>query len=238
MMEDLALYTGGAFLVTLAGATFPLLKIAWSRTQMWRLLALGSGALLGTAFMHILPEGWGLDASMAGWGSLAAFALLFALEGFTMIHSCPEYMEECPVHMVGWSAFGALSLHGLMDGFIIAVAFRSSLLLGSTVSVAVMFHKFSDGLTLSSLFLSANYTRKKSLFLSTLVALATPLGAVLAFAFTSHAPTQVLGMLMGFSAGAFIYVGAADILPRLHKNRDPLCLVLFLLSLAIMGLLR
>src|SRR6185436_2758078 len=72
LMNSLALYTTGAFLVTLAGGTLPLLHVSWSRTQMWRLLALGSGALLGTAFMHLLPEAWALEALWAGWGCLMA----------------------------------------------------------------------------------------------------------------------------------------------------------------------
>lgn len=222
--------------MTLAGGAFPLLNIAWTRVWIWRLLAFGSGAFLGTAFMHIFPEALTLDPRLAGWGCLSALAFLFTLEGFTMIHSCPEYMEDCPVHLVGWSAFGALTLHGLIDGFIIAAAFRTSSMLGSTVSLALMFHKFSDGLTLSSLCLASQYSRLRSFVLSTLVALATPLGALAAFCLMLDKEPLSFAALLGFSAGAFVYVGAADTLPRIHKSRDTWCLILFLLSLFLVGI--
>src|SRR3989338_758192 len=136
-----------AFCATLLGSGVLLIRHEWSKSNIWRILAFGSGMLLGVSFIHILPEASSLAPDRAGMGVLTAFLLIFAVEGFTMIHSCSEFAEDCPIHIVGWTAFGALTLHSLIDGLAITVAFRKNPVLGEVVSSAILVHKFTDGLT-------------------------------------------------------------------------------------------
>lgn len=153
-----------------------------------------------------------------------------------MMHSCLEYAEECPIHIVGWTAFGALALHSLLDGVAIAVAFKKDALLGQIVSAAILIDKFTDGLTLTGLLLASNYSIKKCFQTVSLLALATPLGALFFAPFTLNISNSLLGCLLGFTAGSFFYLGAADILPRLHKIKDIYCLGTFALGLLIGGI--
>src|SRR3989344_8423504 len=125
-MTPIVLWSSLAFCSTLIGSGILFLKKDWSRLNIWRILAFSSGILLGVSFIHILPEANQLSPHLAGLGVLTAFFLIFAIEGFTMMHSCLEFAEDCPVHIVGWTAFGALTLHSLIDGMAIAVAFRKN----------------------------------------------------------------------------------------------------------------
>lgn len=213
-----------------------LLKRDWFKLHIWRILAFASGVLLGVSFIHILPEANNLSSQFAGIGVLIAFLFIFSVEGFTMMHSCMEYAEECPIHIVGWTAFGALTLHSLLDGIAIAVVFKKGALLGQIVSAAIMIHKFTDGLTLTGLLLASNYSIKKCFRAGALLALATPIGALFFAPFISNISNSILGALLGFIAGSFFYVGAADILPRLHKMKDGYCLVTFALGVLIGGI--
>src|ERR1041385_2476837 len=140
-----------AVLSTLGGGALILSQQGWVKRYLWRFLAFGSGTLLGITFLHLLPEAWELDPRWAGGAVLASFALLFAVEEFTVVHACSEVAEDCHVHSLGYGAFVALFLHSLADGLAMAFSFLGSASLGWVVSVAVIVHKFSDGLTLSSL---------------------------------------------------------------------------------------
>jgi len=225
-----------AFGTTLLGASVLLVRQEWAKSNIWRILSFASGVLLGVSFIHILPEANFLDSRLSGLGVLTAFLLIFTIEGFTMIHSCSEFAEDCPIHIVSWTAFGAMSLHSLIDGLAIAVAFRQGTSLGETVTAAILAHKFTDGLTLTGLLTAANYKRSKCLGIVSLLALATPLGAAIFWPFTASISNSIMGWLFGFIAGIFFYVGASDILPRIHKVRDIYCLSSFAAGLVLGGI--
>ena len=154
-----------------------------------------------------------------------------------MMHSCPEYMEECPIHIVGWMAMAALSIHNLLDGLNIAVAFQGGSQVGATVGLAICLHKFADGLALTSLFRMAGYSNRRGFQWVLLLAASTPIGTALAGQVLPQLHPSFLAAALGFTAGSFLYVGAADILPRIHKMQDTPCLLLFVLGLLSVGMI-
>ena len=229
-----SLWSSAAFLATLAGAGFLLWRRNWAKKNIWRVLAFASGVLLGVAFLHILPEAMECSSGkIAGFGALSSLLLIFSVQGFTMIDSCAEYAEDCHLHVVSHTALGALTLHSILDGAAIALAFKSNLVLGEAVAVAILIHKATDGLTLTGLLMGTSYKLKTCLIIISLMALATPFGALCFLPMTSAVPKNVLGWGLGFIAGVFFYVGAADILPRLHRVKDIKCLVAFTLGLLL-----
>lgn len=153
-----------------------------------------------------------------------------------MMHSCAEYVEECPIHLVGWTAFSALFLHSFLDGLAIAIAFNQDAFLGQMVASAILVHKFTDGLTLTGLLLAANFSAKKCFRTVLLLCLATPIGALLFSPVIKTVSPLWMAGLLGFVSGSFFYIGASDIIPRLHKNRDILCLFTFACGLAFGGM--
>lgn len=232
-MKLITFWTILTFFVTLSGSTLLLLRPKWSKLKVWRILAFASGTLLGVSFIHILPEANHLAPQLSGLGVLTALLLIFAIEEFTMMHSCLEYAEECPIHMVGWTAFGALALHSLLDGIAIAISFQKDANFGQTVATAILIHKFTDGLTLTGLLLTSGYSAKKCFQIVALLGIATPAGVLLFLPFNHAFPNSIMGWLLGFVAGTFFYVGSADILPRLHKIKDLYCLFTFALGLLL-----
>lgn len=225
-----------AFGSTMTGCGILLANRDWSKLNIWRILAFASGILLSVSFIHILPESIHLSQRFSGLGVVIALLLLFSVEGFTMMHSCTEFAEDCPVHIVGWSAFGALSFHGFLDGAAISVAYERSGGLGQVVAGAILIHKLTDGLTLTGLLLSSDYSREKCLKIVTVMALTTPIGALVFAPMVGRFPDSLMAALLGFVAGGFFYIGAADILPRLHKVRDAYCWVTFAFGLVLGGL--
>lgn len=220
-MRNLHIFTAMAFVMTFVGGLTPLAKSVMSRAGLSKLFSVRAGILLAVALTEILPEGWLLNSAWTGWSAAAAFLALFALANYAMIDSCGEYMEDCRVHYLGWAAMLALSLHSFIDGFNLAVSFDAGEKAGIAVGLALALHKVADGFTLVTLFQQAKFSRQKTRNLLWLVASATPAGAYLCSTATLSAlPVAAEAGLLGFAAGSFIYVAAADVLPRMHKGGD------------------
>lgn len=197
-----------------------------------RTLAFSAGVLLSAAFLDIFPEAWRLNPGAAGCGCLAALLSLFSLENFTAMNSCSEYMEECKVdeHALGAFALAALTVHSVLDGFNIAVGFKAGGLAGFNISLGVILHKFADGVALVSLLLHSGRAVKKAMYLSLLLAFATPLGALIVQPFFLSVNPWTESLLLGISGGSFLYIAMADILPGLHKTYDRLTPVFYALG--------
>lgn len=234
-MTRLLLLSGMAAISMIAGGFLPLTRKSWSQHALLRFMAFGSGVLLGAAFLLIIPEAVALDGARAGLGLTAAFVAIFGLEQVGLAHACPECATErpCQVHPMGWIAVSALGLHGLMDGVSIAAGFATSEALGLVAAAAILVHKLPTGICLAALLLAAGFSSRRCLLLTMAVAAATPVGAVAAWSLLVEPAPGVLALILGLSAGSFVYIGASDILPRLHEERSLPVFLLLVLGVAV-----
>lgn len=233
-MTQVFLYSLLAGTATVIGSLFVLYRAGGQRQALQRVMAFASGVLLGAAFLHLIPEAVEQARLPAAWGLVIGFAVFFALEQVTFSHACPEYCENCPAHPMGLVAFVALTLHSLVDGLAVAAGFGVSAGLGLVAAFAVIVHEIPEGLAMTAIALAAGYGRKKTLLLSLVVALETPLGALLAYAGVTGITGSLLALLLGIAAGSFLYVGATDILPQLHRQRIRGAFALFMAGLGLM----
>lgn len=224
-------------LATLAGGYLPLSRFL-SRQGLWRLFAFRSGILISVTFTDLLPEAWLYNPSWAGWGALAGFLLFYAAESLAITDACPEYLENCTTHALGWAALAGISIHALLDGVNLAVAFTAGSAAGLAAGTALCLHKVADGLTLTSLFKSSGYNRKQSQAALILVAAATPAGAALVQNGTAAMGAYATAGLLGLASGSFLYIGAREIIPRMHRDGDILTLVFFGAGVAAMAALH
>lgn len=236
-MKALCIASLIAFVTTLSGSLLPLLREDFNARYLWRLLAFGSGALLSIAFMHVLPEAFELSGRHAGIAVLVTFVVLFAAESVTMVHACEGFMHPHPPSspIAPISALLALTLHAGVDGMAIGVGLQQNMVLGGVISVGVILHKFSDGLTLTTLLRAAEYSKRRKWLLACLLALATPAGAFLSFLSSEPLPPMGIGIALGVATGSFLYVSAADLLPRLHEVKDRYSFVFFLIGIVVIG---
>jgi len=193
------------------------------------LISFAIGILLATAFFHLLPESINLTPNGWFYWVLGAIILLYLIEHLTIIHFCQE--EECEIHAMGAVSLLGIGIHSLIDGIIIGVGFKVSFIIGFLAASAVIFHETAEGIIIYTLLIEDKTTRNKALFYSWLVALATPLGAILTFLFIQNISAEILGWLIAFSAGSFIYIGASDLIPETHRKYNFLNIFLVLLGI-------
>ncbi len=234
-MVQLIAYSMTAGIATLAGALVILARGPLERKTVARMMGFGSGVLTGAAFLHLIPSSVERSPIIAGLAMLTSFLIFIAIEHVVVIRAHP-HVEHHPigrVEAIGVVGFIALTVHSLVDGLAIAVGFRVSQEIGLAAAVAVIAHEVPEGITSVSVFTAAEYRRRLVLILSIIVAMATPAAAIVSWFWTKGITQEALAFLLAFAAGSFIYVPAADILPRLHEERDIPSFLYLLLGVAI-----
>ncbi|HWP22639.1 MAG TPA: ZIP family metal transporter [Candidatus Binatia bacterium] len=218
-------------LISLLGGFLPLLR-RLSQRALALLLSFSAGVLLGAVFFRMLPEIGRVLNDGIGLPILAGFLLIFVMERFVFVHACEEY--DCDIHQMGIPAFLGISLHSLLDG----IALGAGLILpqlGPVVLLAVIIHKMPDSMSISSILLSAGWERRQVGFLSVLFSLTTPIGALIAYLFFRSLSPENVAVAIGVSAGTFLAIATADILPQVHRieQRNPMTLVFLALGLLL-----
>jgi zinc transporter ZupT len=92
-----------------------------------------------------------------------------------------------------------------------------------------------DSISISSILLSVGWDRRKVARLSLLFSLTTPLGALLAYVFFRALSEENIAVAIGISAGTFLAIATADILPQVHRieQRNPLTLICLAVGLLV-----
>ena len=230
-MASLAFYLPAVIFISLVGSFLPLMR-ELSQRALALLLSFSAGVLLGAVFFHMLPEIGEMLGENLGWPILAGFLLIFVMERFVFVHACEE--RDCDIHQMGIPAFLGISLHSLLDGLALGAGLMLPQL-GPVVLLAVIIHKMPDSISITSILLSAGWSRRKVAILSLLFSLTTPVGALLAYVFFSALSPENVAIAIGISAGTFLAIATADILPQVHRieERNPLTLVFLVLGLGV-----
>lgn len=239
-----------AGMATFVGMYLVLARAAWSRRNSAALVSYAAGVLLGVGILHIVPETMALSPNTAPAWILASFVLFYFLEHHLMVHAGHEQLHHSHLdvadghspdcthpHPLGFVAFIGLGLHSLIDGLIIGSGFEAGEGMGLVAALGVIAHEVPEGIAMLSILLHYGYQRKNAVRLTTYVAIATPLGAIVSYALVRHVTLPVLGALMSFAAGSFIYIAASDLIPESHRARGwkgslALCLGVFTAVLA------
>lgn len=231
-----------SFVIVAAGLAAALVPLffRWTHQSAHRWIAFGAGAILGAAFLHMIPEGYEL-AGRGGFGMIIlGFLSLYLLEQLALRH--PHDEEAGEFYELGLLAFLGMTLHDLVDGIALGSG-QHVPHAGPAIFAALALHKIPTTFAVSLLMVHGGYSRKRILALLTVLLLAIPAGVVLAEAtidWIGESSPFVIGMLINFSAGTFIYIGAYELLPEMNRKsgKGALIWLYFLIGLATMFVLK
>ncbi len=182
------------------------------------LIGFAAGMLIAVAFFDLLPESFQIlrDFQLLSLGVLAGFLFYLTLERFILFHACQEPTDSAHRHAHASGSLGlfGLTLHRAMDGLVIGLSFQGSTALGVLVSLAIVAHSFPDGVNAVAVMLS----KKKLQFNRWIFMLAVAILAGALIAQFVVVPEKMLGFLIAFVGGWFLYLGASDLLPEAHRE--------------------
>lgn len=184
------------------------------------LISFAAGALLGDAFLHLLPE---IANSGSGIDSTTAFVLLAGLIAFFVVEKILHWHHaHLPhkeiIHPVATINLIGDGVHNFLDGAIVAAAFAISTRLGVATAVAVALHEIPQELGDFGILVHAGMRPRRALVLNFSSGLAAVVGGVTTLSLASLGGIE--RVFLPFSAGAFIYIASTDLIPELHKEPD------------------
>lgn len=198
------------------------------------ILGFSAGAVVGVAFFDLLPEALRLGRPHYGGQKITALvavgfaAYAFVSNWLTLLRQ--ESSTERHVTRRGRLGAGSLSLHSLMDGIGMGLAFHVSAGVGLVVALGVLAHDFSDGINTVSLILKNGGTKKQARGWLWLDAAAPVVGVSSTFFFSL--PRTALGLTLAVFCGFFLYIGASDLVPE-SQNRHPALLTTLMMVLGM-----
>jgi ZIP family zinc transporter/zinc and cadmium transporter len=188
----------------------------WERRYLRYFIAVGSGFMLATALVEMLPESLRIAPERAPAFLLAGYFLTHFFEHtlVTHFHFGEETHEGEFMHThKSYSVVLGLVVHTFFDGIAIASGFLISNWLGWLIFVAVFLHKIPEGFTVGSVMLASGRSRRSAFVSSAILGGSTLLGVL---AMRAFAPMLQVGLPL--SAGVTLYVAASDLIPEVNKE--------------------
>jgi zinc and cadmium transporter len=209
---------GGVISVCAAGAAL-LIRAAWIPT----LVSFAIGALLGAAFLEVVPHAFEHgDPHTAAASILGGILAFFLLEKLFLWRHSHDHDEHSHTHDHGRS--GALivvgdTIHNFLDGILIAAAFLQSTQLGIVAALAIVAHEIPQEVGDFVILLNSGYSKARAFLLNILSSMATVVGGVLGY-FALQVIEGWTPVLLGIVAASMIYVAVADLIPGLHRRPE------------------
>jgi zinc and cadmium transporter len=204
------------------------------------LISLSAGALMGGAFLHLLPEASEkLNNENMYSIVLFSFILFFLIEKVLHWRHC--HKKNCDVHTFGYMNLFGDAVHNFIDGLVIASTFLIDVKLGVITSFAIALHEIPQEIGDFGVLLYSGFSRKKALYSNFLVALTAVFGGIFGY-FLSFQIENMTSYLLPFAAGGFIYIAASDLMPEIRKEtslkKSLLSFGIFLVGITIMYLVK
>ncbi len=199
------------------------------------MLSLAAGALLATAFMHLLPEAF---ESQAGAKELFTALLLglvffFLLDKAELWHHGHEHHHSQPHHDEAaghaghghahaakpgsWAVLTGDSLHAFGDGILIASAFVADFRLGAITAVAVLAHEVPHHMGDLVVLRGGSGNQRMALVKVSMAGAVTALGGLVGYVLVD-ALQDFLPYFLVVASSSFVYVALADLIPQLQKR--------------------
>ncbi len=210
------------------------------------LLSLAAGALLATAFMHLLPEAFESQAGAQALFTtlLAGLIFFFLLDKAELYHHGHEHHhgDAADAHGSthghghghdhaahehghdhahagggGWAVLLGDSVHCFGDGILIAAAYMADLQLGLAATLAVLVHEIPHHMGDLVVLRQARQSASKALAKLSAAGAVTVLGGVVGYLLVEQLQ-HLLPYLLVVASSSFIYVALADLIPQLQKR--------------------
>ena len=195
------------------------------------IISLAAGALLGVSFTDLLPEAISGSSDPGHIKNIFLVVLLsllafFILEKYWHWHHClclDDHMAEEPgrskKNIIYTNLIGD-GIHNMIDGFLIATTFMLNFKLGMITTFVVILHEIPQEISDFGILIYAGLTRTQALLYNVLFALTSIIGGIV-FYFFVRSFAMSIPYMAAFSAGNFIYLAVADLIPELHHEKNP-----------------
>lgn len=205
-------------------------------------VAFAAGALIGGAFLHLLPE-----AILEGSGDETALLTIFTslLVGFCVFFVLEQVIRwhhhHSAIHpkIMPFSYLMLVSdgVHNFIDGIVIAASFMTNIPIGITTTFAIAFHEIPQEIGDFGVLVYGGVPKRKALILNFLSAITVLFGGIGGYLLYGLIGESIV-FLLPFAAGNFIYIASTDLIPEIRFKESSIQSVLrFIVFIAGIGMM-
>jgi zinc and cadmium transporter len=197
------------------------------------MLSMAAGALMATAFLHLLPEAFESQASAHDLflTLLVGLVFFFLLDKAELWHHGHEHHHHDHGHDHGaehihahtppqpgsWAVLTGDSVHCFGDGILIASAFMADMRLGAIAALAVLAHEVPHHMGDLMVLRSGASNKRMALVKVSLAGAVTALGGMAGY-WLVDLLHDYLPYFLVVASSSFVYVALADLIPQLQKR--------------------
>jgi len=200
------------------------------------MLSLAAGALMATAFLHLLPEAFESQAAAKDLflTLLLGLVFFFLLDKAELWHHGHEHHHHGDDHGAvhvhdhshghdhtpqagSWAILTGDSVHCFGDGILIASAFMADMRLGAIASLAVLAHEVPHHMGDLMVLRSGASNKRMALVKVSLAGAVTALGGLAGY-WLVDLLHDYLPYFLVVASSSFVYVALADLIPQLQKR--------------------
>jgi zinc and cadmium transporter len=201
------------------------------------MLSLAAGALLATAFLHLLPEAFESEAGAHELflTLLIGLVFFFLLDKAELWHHGHEHghvhhhdhKAHDHAHSHGhhdeekiggqWAVLAGDSVHCFGDGILIASAFMADMRLGVIAALAVLAHEVPHHMGDLAVLRQGRSSRQAAIVKVSMAGAITALGGAVGYVLVD-ALHDWLPYFLVVASSSFVYVALADLIPQLQKR--------------------
>ena len=208
--------SGIACLVTSVGIYVIIRFAEWGNRNVAHFMAFAAGVLITVSLLHILPEAYEMNS----------LSPVLVLLGFMSLFISNRLLDRYRFHnregaqlSIGLIPMIGIGIHSFLDGVIYSVTFNVSIFTGALAAIGMVLHEFPEGIVTFLLLTRAGFTKKKAVIWALVAAaFSTPLGTLISFSLIHRIDRGIRGLMLAFSAGALLYVGATHLLPAVEEE--------------------
>jgi zinc and cadmium transporter len=249
------IYCVAVVLASLAGGWLPLF-VRMTHTRLQFFMSLCGGLMLGIGLLHLLPHAVAVLGSLDRavlWMMGGLLTMFFLIRAFHFHqheaietqaqehrHNHAHHHHHHPAQRLSWIGVAlGLGIHSLIEGMALAASVQVDAehggigLFGVGTFLAIVLHKPFDAVPISILMRARESSNRLTHLVNVAFAAFCPLGVGMFFLgferFSGH-QAAIVGCALAFSAGVFLCISLADLLPELEFHSHDR----FKLSLALL----
>jgi zinc and cadmium transporter len=209
-------------------------------------VAFSAGALIGGAFLHLIPEAI-LEMSVNESSLLRTFTYLLA--GFCSFFVLEQVIRWHHHHatshpkIMPFSYLILLSdgIHNFIDGLVIAASFIVSFPIGISTALAIAIHEIPQEIGDFGVLIYGGIQKRRALILNFISAITVLFGGVTGYLLKGWIGESIV-LLLPFAAGNFIYISSTDLIPEIRYKESPIQssvrFIVFMAGIGVMAALR
>ncbi len=215
-----------------------LVTVSWTPKRleqvMFVMVSVAVGAMFGNVFFHLLPSAFSGDKTPRETSLLILAGMMSFLLLEKLLWWRHEHLASASggIHPVGYMSLLADGLHNFIDGILIGASYLAGIPAGIGTTIAILLHEIPQEIGDFGVLLHAGFRKSDALFWNFVTALLAVVGVAVALWLGQSVRDFPMAMLP-FAAGGFLYIAGSDLVPELHKERDPLKSLLQLGAIAI-----